>query len=116
MLLITHDLGVANRLCERIAVMYGGRIVEEGATRAILDHPRHPYTVALLSAQPALSDHATRLTSIEGSPPSLVELARPGCSFAPRCPRAVERCRAEEPALVTDADGALACFQPVHTR
>jgi peptide/nickel transport system ATP-binding protein len=105
--LITHDLGVAATLCDRIAVIYSGRIVEAGPMAEILTAPRHPYTAGLLRAVPRFDPARPRLVSIPGLPPR-PEARPPGCAFAPRCPRAAERCQVERPAL---RDG-LACWNP----
>ncbi len=90
-LLITHDLGVAAGLCQRIAVMYAGRIVETGPVREIFRHPVHPYTQALLQAVPRLGEKRRRLATIPGQPPSLASLPV-GCRFAPRCPQRMPQC------------------------
>lgn len=86
-LLITHDLGVVAQLADDVAVMYLGRIVEQGRVRDIIKHPRHPYTQGLLKSLPSLAMKKARLPSIEGSVPSLTEIP-PGCPFHPRCPHA----------------------------
>ena len=96
MIFVTHDLGIVARICDRVAVMYGGRIVEIGPVRRIFKSPAHPYTRALLDAIPRLGARRDRLTTIEGQPPDLVALP-PGCAFAPRCPDVIERCRREAP-------------------
>ncbi len=96
MIFVTHDLGIVARICDRVAVMYGGRIVEIGPVRRIFQSPAHPYTRALLDAIPRLGARRDRLTAIEGQPPDLLTLP-PGCAFAPRCPHAIERCRRESP-------------------
>ncbi len=98
--LITHDLGVVAEVAHRVAVMYGGRIVETGTVREIFSHPRHPYTAALLRSAPRIDATAGRLDPIPGQPPTPTDLP-PGCSFSPRCALGAERdrCRAEEPAL-----------------
>ena len=96
MIFVTHDLGIVARICDRVAVMYGGRIVEIGPVRRIFKSPAHPYTRALLDAIPRLGARRDRLTTIEGQPPDLVALP-PGCAFAPRCPDVIERCRRESP-------------------
>ena len=86
-LLITHDLGVVAQLVDHIAVMYLGRIVEQGDVRSVMKDPRHPYTMGLLESLPSLALGKERLSSIAGSVPSLVEKP-PGCPFPPRCPHA----------------------------
>jgi oligopeptide/dipeptide ABC transporter ATP-binding protein len=96
MIFVTHDLGIVARICDRVAVMYGGRIVEIGPVRTIFTAPAHPYTRALLDAIPRLGARRDRLTTIEGQPPDLARLPA-GCAFAPRCAHALERCRAEAP-------------------
>ena len=93
---ITHDLGVAARVCDRVAVMYCGRIVEEGNVRELFESPAHPYTQGLIRSLPRLDRREARLSSIPGQPPLLHDLP-PGCPFAPRCPEATERCRRESP-------------------
>jgi len=96
MIFITHNLGIVSRICDRVAVMYAGRIVEMGPVRQIFTAPSHPYTQALLDSVPRLGARNARLTAIEGQPPDLARLPA-GCAFAPRCPHVMERCRAEEP-------------------
>jgi oligopeptide/dipeptide ABC transporter ATP-binding protein len=98
-LFITHDLGVAAGLADRIAVMYAGRIVETGPARELLTQPLHPYTEALLAAVPRLDRPVVRLRVIPGQPPPATRWPA-GCRFHPRCPHAWERCRAAEPELV----------------
>lgn len=103
--LITHNLGIVARLCQRVAVMYAGRIVEEGTTDEIFERPRHAYTRDLLGATPRLNHPRERpLIAIEGRPPTLREPIV-GCAYAPRDPVATERCRTEAPPLVTTATG-----------
>jgi oligopeptide/dipeptide ABC transporter ATP-binding protein len=96
--LITHDLGVVAGMVERVAVMYAGRIVEQGAVRDIFATPRHPYTRALLACLPRLDRPKAELLPITGSPPSLIDLPS-GCAFHPRCPYQEARCRQEDPRL-----------------
>lgn len=96
MIFITHNLGIVARMCDRVAVMYAGRIVEAGPVRAIFDAPAHPYTRALMDSIPRLGDLRDRLAAIDGQPPDLAALP-PGCAFHPRCPRAIPRCREAEP-------------------
>ena len=98
-LFITHDFGVVARMCDRVAVMYAGRIVECGPVRQIFEAPAHPYTQALIASVPAMSGPAGRLTTIEGQPPSLMDLP-PGCRFAARCAHAEPRCRNAYPGTV----------------
>jgi len=104
MIFITHNLGIVAKMCDRVAVMYAGRIVESGPVRRIFNAPAHPYTEALLSSIPRLSDPTQRLTAIDGQPP---DLASPpsGCAFHPRCPKVVERCREDDPPGFSVADG-----------
>jgi oligopeptide/dipeptide ABC transporter ATP-binding protein len=90
--LVTHDLGVAARVCDRIVVMYAGRMVEEGPAEEILRRPRHPYTLALLQAVPTPDSTIETLRAIPGSPPGVGE-SPPGCPFAPRCAFAEDACR-----------------------
>lgn len=118
MILITHDLGVVAGRTDHIAVMYAGRIVEQAPTRRLFSHMRHPYTRALIDAIPKV-DHPshTRLASIPGRPPTIVD-PPPGCSFAPRCPSAQDRCLKEAPGLVDAPDSpqhSSACFFPLGT-
>ncbi len=112
-LLITHDLGVVAGTCDRVSVMYAGRIVEAAPTRRVFKNPAHPYTQALLNAVPRPDmPPGTKLAAIGGQPPNLVNLP-PGCPFAPRCRKAQARCREELPVLETvDTDQRVACFYP----
>ncbi len=96
MLFITHDFGIVARVCDRVAVMYAGRIVESGPVRALFRSPRHPYTQALMASVPRMEARVDRLPSIEGQPPALDRLP-PGCRFAPRCLHVEERCRRDHP-------------------
>jgi oligopeptide/dipeptide ABC transporter ATP-binding protein len=96
MIFVTHNLGIVARMCDRVAVMYAGRIVEIGPVRQIFTAPAHPYTRALLESVPRLGAKAARLTAIDGQPPDLARLS-PGCAFAPRCAHVMDRCRAEAP-------------------
>src|SRR6201997_4075065 len=96
LIFITHNLGIVAKMCDQLAVMYAGRVVESGPVSQIFNTPRHPYTEALLNSIPRMSDSAQRLTAIEGQPPDLAALP-PGCAFAPRCEKAFDRCRRETP-------------------
>jgi peptide/nickel transport system ATP-binding protein len=113
--LVTHDLGVVATRTSRIIVMYAGRIVEIGATREVFAHYRMPYTRALLEGSPKVSNPShTRLLAIPGRPPNLLNLPK-GCSFAPRCSFATDRCREERPELEdAGAPGhTFACWNPL---
>jgi oligopeptide transport system ATP-binding protein len=108
---ITHDLGVVSGLCDRVQVMYAGRIVETADTRTLFHQPRHPYPRALQRSIPALQPKGAELYTIPGLPPDLSK-PLPGCPFAPRCEFAVERCRIETPALLDCEPGhAHACLR-----
>jgi peptide/nickel transport system ATP-binding protein len=111
-LLITHDLAVIAETAHRVAVMYAGRIVELAPVAAIFETPRHPYTQGLLRSIPQIvRDRPARLTEIPGMVPNLARLG-PGCSFAGRCPRVVDQCRAHAPSLQTDGHGhSVACWR-----
>jgi oligopeptide/dipeptide ABC transporter ATP-binding protein len=103
-LLITHDLGVVAEMCNRVAVMYAGKIVEEGEVRQIFKNPQHPYTVGLLNSIPKIDGERNRLQPIEGNVPSLRKMPS-GCRFAPRCPHAMEVCHQEDSKLHNIEDG-----------
>jgi oligopeptide/dipeptide ABC transporter ATP-binding protein len=98
MLFITHDFGIVARMCDRVAVMYAGRIVEHGPLRTLFRAPRHPYTQALMAAVPRMNV-VDRLTAIDGQPPALHRLPA-GCRFAPRCRYVDARCHAEYPPAI----------------
>ena len=104
MIFVTHNLGIVARMCETVAVMYAGRIVELGPVARIFRTPAHPYTRALLESVPRLGTRAGRLTVIEGQPPDLANLPV-GCAFAPRCSHAMAQCRAEAPPETTVGEG-----------
>ena len=104
---ITHDFGVVARMCDRVAVMYAGRIVEQGSVRDLFNEPSHPYTQALIASVPKLEEKTDRLYSIDGQPPLLSDLP-PGCRFADRCTYARERCVAEYPESFPIKDGHTA--------
>lgn len=111
LVLISHDLGVVADLCDRVAVMYAGRVVETAATDALLHHPQHPYTRGLLAALPTLYGPRVRLTPIPGTVPP-PDTMPPGCAFAPRCRSATAVCQADVPTLVTvGIDHQAACLQ-----
>jgi peptide/nickel transport system ATP-binding protein len=99
MMLITHNMALVASLCQRVVVMYAGRVVEEGPVEQIFTSPQHPYTWSLLRSVPRVDEaRKDRLVSIKGLPPDLTN-PPPGCKFHPRCPFVVDRCRVEEPQL-----------------
>ncbi len=110
-MMITHNLGVVARYADRVNVMYAGKIVERGTAREIYANPRHPYTLGLLRSVPRLDEpRRAKLQPIPGQPPDLSRLPG-GCSFAPRCAYAIDRCREEEPGLdPVAADHLSACW------
>jgi oligopeptide/dipeptide ABC transporter ATP-binding protein len=113
LVLISHDMAVIAGLADRILVMYAGRIIENGAAAEVLHRPRHPYTAELLKCVPSLSGpRLTRMPTLAGQPPQPGE-ALQACAFAPRCPRAAERCRMERPALSGPARAQVACHFPL---
>ena len=115
LIFVTHDLGIVAKMCDRVAVMYAGQIVESGTTQDIFTQPRHPYTIALLSCLPTLTRGRQPLATIEGQPPDLANLP-PGCSFAPRCPLAQEQCHTTSPSLEELIPGhAVACWRTAQT-
>jgi oligopeptide/dipeptide ABC transporter ATP-binding protein len=108
-LLITHDLGVVAETARRVAVMYAGRIVEEGDVQGVFERPRHPYTAGLLRSRPRLDVPHGRLVPIEGSVPDAFHQP-PGCPFHPRCPLAEARCARVDPPLVAEGTQRFACW------
>ena len=108
---ITHDFGVVAQLCDRVAVMYAGRIVEEGPTKAVLVAPAHPYTKRLIACVPELGGGRRELAAIPGLPPVVDNLPK-GCAFAPRCDKAEDSCREGEVALEGTAPRAVRCLDP----
>jgi oligopeptide/dipeptide ABC transporter ATP-binding protein len=107
LIFITHDFGIVAKMCDRVMVMYAGRVVESGPVREIFNRPSHPYTQALLSSVPTMEDDVERLYSIGGQPPALWDLPT-GCRFAARCEYADDRCRQEYPPAVRVAEGHTA--------
>ena len=99
MILVTHDLSILSEICNSIAVMYAGKVVEYGPTLEVYEDPQHPYTKGLLAATPSIKGNRRRLKSIPGTPPDLLN-PPPGCRFHPRCPYAKDICKKEEPPLV----------------
>ena len=112
LIFVTHNLGIVAKMCDKVAVMYAGKIVEMQSVRGLFYRPRHPYTKALLDSIPKLGTKAP-LYGIPGQPPDLSNLPS-GCSFHPRCPRAIERCRTEEPSEQFTRDGGtVRCWLPL---
>jgi len=106
LIFITHNLGIVAKMCDQLAVMYAGRVVESGPVKEVFRAPVHPYTRALLSSIPRMTDRCQRLAAIDGQPPDLAALPA-GCAFAPRCPSAFDRCR-EAPPMFRPGDGRMA--------
>ena len=113
MVFITHDVGLAWALCDRVAVMYLGRVVEQGTTEEVLANPQHPYTRALLSVVPTPTPRAGKRTILSGELPDAAHIPT-GCRFHPRCPRARDRCKSEDPQLeaVGGSTQLAACWYP----
>ena len=111
-MLITHDMGVIAETCDRVAVMYAGRIVEIGPVSEVIHHPAHPYTAGLMASVPSLADDGGRLAQIEGSLPRLDAIPS-GCAFHPRCPKASPRCSDERPELALVRRTRAACWWPI---
>jgi oligopeptide/dipeptide ABC transporter ATP-binding protein len=108
---ITHDFGVVARICDRVGVMYAGKIVETAPTRDIFKKPRHPYTKALIHSVPQLDRKDERLYSIEGQPPSMMNLP-PGCRFYPRCDVSLDICKEQEPPEVKlNENHSISCWR-----
>jgi len=110
LIFITHNLGIVARMCDSVAVMYAGRVIESGPVRRIFNAPAHPYTQALIESIPRMDGSLERLTAIDGQPPDLATLPR-GCSFQVRCPRVIDRCREDAPpAFDIDAAHTARCW------
>ncbi len=111
LILITHDLGVVARYADRVAVMYGGRIIESASAMRLYKHPTHPYTQGLMNSIPTLNgEPGVRLNTIVGQPPDLANLPA-GCAFHPRCPHAQDTCKSSKPPLEDiEPDHQRACF------
>jgi len=113
MIFVTHNLGIVAKICDRVAVMYAGQIVEAGPVRRLFTAPAHPYSQALLGSIPKVGAARRHLTAIDGQPPDLAA-PRTGCAFAPRCPAVMERCRTEEPPeTAVDAGHVARCWLTV---
>ena len=109
LIFITHNLGLVAKMCDRLAVMYAGRVVEQGRVAEIFRAPAHPYTRALLGSIPRMRDSRERLTAIDGQPPDLASLP-PGCAFAPRCASAFARCGEPPPHIARGDDRWVRCW------
>ena len=108
-MLITHDMGVIAETCDRVAVMYAGRIAEIGPVHDVIHSPAHPYTAGLMGSIPAMDEDRERLLQIDGAMPRLTAIPQ-GCAFNPRCPRVFERCRVERPDLLPAGNTRAACW------
>jgi peptide/nickel transport system ATP-binding protein len=108
-MLVTHDMGVIAETCDRVAVMYAGRVAEIGPVQAVIHAPAHPYTAGLMGAIPAMDEDRERLLQIDGAMPRLTAIP-PGCAFNPRCPRVMNRCRSERPDLLHAGATRAACW------
>jgi len=111
-MLVTHDMGVIAETCDRVAVMYAGRIAEIGPVADVIHRPAHPYTVGLMGSIPAMDEERERLQQIDGAMPRLTAIP-PGCAFNPRCALADERCRSQRPELADAGATRAACWKPV---
>ena len=110
LIFITHNLGIVAKMCDQLAVMYAGRVVESGPVREIFNAPAHPYTQALLNSIPRMSDNRQRLAAIDGQPPDMIAMP-PGCAFAPRCTSAFDRCREPPPVRLAFGNrGTVRCW------
>jgi oligopeptide/dipeptide ABC transporter ATP-binding protein len=107
LIFITHNLGIVAKMCDQLAVMYAGRVVESGPVSRVFNAPVHPYTRALLNSIPRMGDPDQRLAAIDGQPPNLSSLP-PGCSFAPRCTQVMPRCRDAAPPAFVPEEGRIA--------
>jgi peptide/nickel transport system ATP-binding protein len=108
-MLVTHDMGVIAETCDRVAVMYAGRIAEIGPVADVINRPAHPYTVGLMGSIPAKDEDRERLTQIDGAMPRLNAIPK-GCAFNPRCPKVFDRCKSERPDLLDAGATRAACW------
>ncbi len=109
-MLVTHDMGVIAEACDRVAVMYAGRIVEIGPVAEVIHHPAHPYTAGLMGSIPSMEVERERLMQIDGAMPRLTAIPT-GCAFNPRCPQVMDRCRVERPDLMPAGATRAACWR-----
>jgi peptide/nickel transport system ATP-binding protein len=108
-MLITHDMGVIAETCDRVAVMYAGRVAEIGPVHEVINQPAHPYTMGLMASIPDMTSERERLNQIDGAMPRLNAIP-PGCAYNPRCPRAFERCTRERPGLLHAGATRASCW------
>jgi len=108
-MLVTHDMGVIAETCDRVAVLYAGRVAEIGPVHDVIHKPAHPYTAGLMGSIPAMDEDRERLLQIDGAMPRLNAIPK-GCAFNPRCPQVFERCRSERPELAPVGAGRAACW------
>ncbi len=108
-MLVTHDMGVIAETCDRVAVLYAGRVAEIGQVQEVIHHPAHPYTRGLMGSIPAMDEDRERLLQIDGAMPRLNAIPQ-GCAFNPRCPQAFDRCRSQRPELLAAANTQAACW------
>ena len=109
-MLVTHDMGVIAETCDRVAVLYAGRVAEMGPVADVIHRPQHPYTAGLMGSIPAMDEDRERLLQIDGAMPRLNAIPQ-GCAFNPRCPKVSERCRRERPDLMAAGATRAACWQ-----
>jgi peptide/nickel transport system ATP-binding protein len=109
-MLVTHDMGVIAETCDRVAVLYAGRVAEIGPVAEVIHRPSHPYTSGLMGSIPALTDTRERLLQIDGAMPRLNAIPK-GCAFNPRCPQVMDRCRQERPDLMPAGGTRAACWR-----
>jgi oligopeptide/dipeptide ABC transporter ATP-binding protein len=113
MIMITHDFGIVAKVCDRVAVMYAGKIVESASVRELFNRPLHPYTIALINALPKMEEEVETLTTIEGQPPNLLDPPS-GCRFAQRCVQVQKMCLREAPELqAVGEDHEVSCWKAV---
>ncbi len=108
-MLITHDMGVIAETCDRVAVLYAGRVAEIGPVHEVINHPAHPYTVGLMGAIPDITKEVERLSQIDGAMPRLNAIP-PGCAFNPRCPKTFNKCKSARPELLNAGATQAACW------
>ena len=108
-MLVTHDMGVIAETCDRVAVLYAGRVAEIGPVHEVINHPAHPYTAGLMASIPDMEEERERLNQIDGAMPRLNAIPK-GCAFNPRCPKAFDRCRVDRPEPTPVGASQVACW------